>query len=145
MILCETHKGICANDADSRRFREDCAPGTCYEGTCLGDDIYSTDNTCGYEHGHRRCAGKWGDCCGIQGRCGTGSAFCSKQVCLSGNCAKSSSTSSPRLIPPGYFVGNTTDGTCGGVHKYTCDPTWGSCCNKNNIYGSMPSDCGEGW
>ncbi|KAK4104707.1 carbohydrate-binding module family 18 protein [Parathielavia hyrcaniae] len=26
---------------------EDCAPGTCYEGVCDGDLIYSTDGTCG--------------------------------------------------------------------------------------------------
>lgn len=48
--------------------REDCAPGTCYEGYCLGDTVYSTDGTCGYQHGGRLCAGKWGDCCNMDGK-----------------------------------------------------------------------------
>ena len=45
----------------------DCAPGTCYEGACPGDRIWSTDATCGPSHGGRHCAGVWGDCCSLRG------------------------------------------------------------------------------
>ncbi|KAB5551031.1 hypothetical protein GE09DRAFT_1222841 [Coniochaeta sp. 2T2.1] len=65
---------------------EDCAPGTCYEGACHGDSWYSTDGTCGSLHGDRLCAGKWGDCCSLQGKCGTGADYCGENVCQSGNC-----------------------------------------------------------
>ncbi|OIW29673.1 hypothetical protein CONLIGDRAFT_338708 [Coniochaeta ligniaria NRRL 30616] len=65
---------------------EDCAPGTCYEGKCPGDKYYSTDGTCGFQHGGRQCAGKWGNCCNMSGACGNGTAFCASAVCQSGNC-----------------------------------------------------------
>ena len=66
--------------------RKDCEDGTCYEGLCAGDRVYSTDGTCGYDYGDRLCAGKWGDCCNRHGRCGTGDSFCGESVCQSGNC-----------------------------------------------------------
>ncbi|SMQ48624.1 unnamed protein product [Zymoseptoria tritici ST99CH_3D7] len=64
----------------------DCAPGTCYERPCAGDKVYSTDGTCGADHGDRFCAGVQGDCCNMNGRCGTGEDFCGIDVCQSGNC-----------------------------------------------------------
>ncbi|KAK0105346.1 hypothetical protein ONS96_004740 [Cadophora gregata f. sp. sojae] len=60
---------------------EDCARGTCYEGTCAGDRVYSTDGTCGPKFGSRLCAGKWGDYCNLNGNCGTGASFCGEDVC----------------------------------------------------------------
>ncbi len=67
---------------------EDCEDGSCYEGACPGggDKFYSTDGTCGKAYGDRLCAGKWGDCCNMSGKCGTGTAFCAAAVCQSGNC-----------------------------------------------------------
>jgi hypothetical protein len=93
--------------------REDCAPGTCYVGACPGDKIWSTDGTCGYEHGNRRCAGKWGNCCSKEDRCGTGEDFCATGRCQSGKCAPGSFRRGWRAAPVTYLTGNTTDGTCG--------------------------------
>ncbi|EAQ83669.1 hypothetical protein CHGG_10073 [Chaetomium globosum CBS 148.51] len=77
---CNAETWTCGNT------EEDCANGTCYEGACFGDVEYSTDGTCGWQHGSRKCAGKWGDCCHHNGTCGTGTAFCAKGNCQSGNC-----------------------------------------------------------
>lgn len=66
----------------------DCAPGTCYEGGCAGDAVYSTDGTCGPDHGERLCAGVQGDCCSMAGQCGTGVAFCGEGNCRSGECVE---------------------------------------------------------
>lgn len=41
----------------SPNIREDCAEGTCYEGACVGDAVYSTDGTCGRDHGFRSYTG----------------------------------------------------------------------------------------
>ncbi|KAI8952346.1 hypothetical protein F4801DRAFT_577509 [Xylaria longipes] len=121
---------------------EDCAPGTCYEGYCLGDKVYSTDGTCGPQHGKRRCAGKWGDCCNMNGKCGTGTDFCGWGNCQSGNC-----TIPDGVLPTstqGLFSGNTTDGTCGGKDNYVCNELYGLCCNKDGKCGTQVSYCGAG-
>ncbi|PMD31861.1 carbohydrate-binding module family 18 [Hyaloscypha variabilis F] len=118
---------------------EDCAPGTCYEGACPGDKLYSTDGTCGIrDDSLRMCAGKWGGCCNMDGVCGTGPEFCSMCMCSMGNCTR------PNIVPaqPLYMLGNTTDGTCGGKNNITCNVVYGNCCNKDGICGQ---DCGEGW
>lgn len=122
---------------------QDCAAGTCYEGACLGDKVYSTDGTCGYKHGNRLCAGKWGDCCNFDGKCGTSEAFCGTKSCQSGNCTiPAPPTSSNATLP--WQTGNTPDGSCGGANKYTCNVLYGNCCNKNGQCGSLPVDCGSG-
>ncbi|KAF2271267.1 uncharacterized protein EI97DRAFT_497345 [Westerdykella ornata] len=118
---------------------EDCAPDTCYEGACVGDTVYSTDGTCGYQHGNRLCAGKWGDCCNIEGACGTGSEFCGLDVCQSGNCTRPT-TPTPSSTPSG----DTPDGTCGGTKGYVCNVVYGKCCNRDGFCGVLPSDCGSG-
>ena len=51
----------------------------------------------------------------------------------------------PPTGPPGWNFGNSTDGTCGGANGMTCGSLFGECCNKNNVCGSLPSDCGVGW
>ncbi|KAI8964535.1 carbohydrate-binding module family 50 [Daldinia sp. FL1419] len=128
---------------------EDCALGTCYEGVCWGDKVYSTDGTCGRQYGNRICAGKQGDCCSIDGKCGTGPEFCGESVCQSGNCTNSpkhhfyARWSIPSELPP-WKAGNTTDGTCGGENKFACHIIYGNCCSKSGRCGSLPSDCGEG-
>ncbi|KAK3314008.1 hypothetical protein B0H66DRAFT_567588 [Apodospora peruviana] len=82
-------RGQCCNSETWRcgdRNDEDCAPGICYEGVCWGHKVYTTDGTCGEQNGGRQCAGKWGDCCSKDGRCGTGDEFCAEAKCQSGNC-----------------------------------------------------------
>lgn len=124
--------------------REDCAAGTCYEGACVGDKVWSTDGTCGHQNGFRLCTGKWGDCCSKDGKCGTGEGFCGSGRCQSGNCVDLRPNPGNNNTVP-WLTGNTTDGTCGGAQKYTCNVVYGNCCNKNGICGSLPSDCGAGW
>lgn len=113
----------------------DCAPGTCYEGACDGDLIYSTDGTCGQDHGLRSCAGRWGDCCSIGGQCGTGPAYCGLFTCQEGDCDIWKEDQQPEGTPW------TPDGTCGGAEGYRCSPKWGRCCNVNGICGENPADC----
>src|SRR5882757_3405659 len=104
----------------SPNVRADCAPGTSYESACAGDNVYSTDGTCSYLYGNRICAGRWGDCCNMDGACSTGSDFCGVDVCQSGNCTRPTRSSTPPAPLP-WLNGNTTDGTCGGVNYYTCN------------------------
>jgi hypothetical protein len=114
---------------------EDCAPGTCYEGVCQGDLIYSTDGTCGQDHGLRLCAGRWGNCCSIDGRCGTGPEYCGLFRCTDGDCDIWKEDQQPEGTPW------TPDGTCSGVQGYRCSPDWGRSCNVNGICGAYPADC----
>lgn len=84
------------------------------------------------------CAGKWGDCCNMNGVCGTGPEFCSMCMCSMGNCTR------PNVVhtQPLRMAGNTTDGTCGGKNNITCNVVYGNCCSKDGVCGE---DCGEGW
>ncbi|KAK1829982.1 hypothetical protein QBC39DRAFT_243621, partial [Podospora conica] len=77
---CNSEKWTCGES------EKDCSPGICYEGACRGHDVFTTDGTCGYQNEHRRCVGKWGDCCNVDGKCGTGWDFCENEQCQSGNC-----------------------------------------------------------
>ncbi|CEJ93721.1 hypothetical protein VHEMI09292 [[Torrubiella] hemipterigena] len=77
---CNSETWTCGDSYD------DCAPGTCYEGICFGHKWYTTDGLCGENHNESRCRGKWGDCCSIDGKCGSGADFCSKSRCYSGKC-----------------------------------------------------------
>lgn len=104
--------------------------------------MYSTDGTCGLNHGLRLCAGKWGDCCNLDGVCGTGDDFCATSVCVFGNCARRDTKPPP---PPEWMRGNTPDGTCGGENGYICNVVYGWCCNKDGMCGVRESDCGAGW
>ncbi|KAK1989604.1 hypothetical protein LX36DRAFT_648975 [Colletotrichum falcatum] len=136
-----TYKQCCNSETWTCGDTEaDCAPGTCWEGACPGDSVYSTDGTCGFDHGFRFCAGKWGDCCNFDGVCGTGEDFCGIKNCQSGNCTRPVTTPAP--FP--WLSGNTPDGTCGGATGYTCNVVFGNCCNKDGICGSSPSGCGVG-
>ncbi|KAN0116990.1 carbohydrate-binding module family 18 [Hyaloscypha variabilis] len=131
---CNAKTWTCGNSTD------DCAAGTCYEGACAGDSVYTTTGDCGRQHGYRQCAGVWGDCCNADGKCGTGESFCGFGVCQLGNCTIPAAVPSP----PSWLNGNTTDGTCGGTNSFTCNVVYGNCCNKNGMCGSLPSDCGAG-
>lgn len=87
--------------------REDCSDGICYEGSCPGHTVYTTDGKCGKDYGYSICTGKWGECCSIDGNCGSGEAFCGLGNCQLGNCTSapppdpSSTSSSPsETLPP---------------------------------------------
>lgn len=126
--------------------REDCAPGTCFEGACPGHKIYSTDGTCGpVDNSLRLCAGKWGDCCDFNGTCGTGPDYCGADKCSFGNCVRPANFGIREPLGPWPKMGNTTDGTCGEPNKFSCNVVFGNCCNKDGVCGSDASDCGEGW
>ncbi|EAQ92535.1 hypothetical protein CHGG_00770 [Chaetomium globosum CBS 148.51] len=126
---CNSQTWTCGNST------ADCAPGTCYEGVCDGDLIYSTDGTCGQDHGFRSCAGRWGNCCSIDGRCGTGPEYCGLFTCQEGDCDIWKEDQQPEGTPW------TPDGTCGGAEGYRCSPDWGRCCNVNGVCGVNPADC----
>ncbi|EGX91309.1 keratin-associated protein 5-5, putative [Cordyceps militaris CM01] len=117
---------------------EDCADGTCFEGACAGDKVFTTDGDCGRDHGFKSCAGIWGDCCNATGKCGTGEAFCGVGNCQLGNCTL------PEKPPP-KIGGFTEDGTCGNKHnQWKCGVPFGSCCNKDGQCGNGSGDCGQG-
>ncbi|KAH8668656.1 hypothetical protein BX600DRAFT_538677 [Xylariales sp. PMI_506] len=126
---CNAHTFTCGESI------HDCTPGSCYEGVCYGDKIYSTDGTCGYQHGNRFCAGIWGDCCNTDGKCGTGADFCGLDVCQSGRCAFFETICPAKFAPvgsqPGSALGWPAD------HKY--------CCNKQGHCGSLPVKCKPYW
>jgi LysM repeat protein len=47
----------------------------------------STDSSCGPSHSHATCVGSdFGDCCNMDGRCGSGSDYCDLANCQSGSC-----------------------------------------------------------
>lgn len=124
---CNAETWTCGNST------EDCAPGTCYEGACLGDIVYSTDGTCGQAYGSRSCTGKWGNCCSIDGQCGTGEAYCGLFTCQEGDCD---------IWKHDNQTDNwTPDGYCGGNDGHRCSPEWGRCCNVNGVCGERPADC----
>ncbi|KAE9372960.1 carbohydrate-binding module family 18 protein [Stipitochalara longipes BDJ] len=129
---CNGNTFTCGNST------EDCAPGNCYEGACYGDSVYTTTGQCGRQHGYRQCAGVWGDCCNADGKCGTGPSYCGVGMCQLGNCTIPAVAGLPPLS------GNNTAGTCGGTNALTCDGSYGRCCNKNGMCGSLLSDCGPG-
>ncbi|CAI0649857.1 unnamed protein product [Colletotrichum noveboracense] len=87
-VTCVGTDGQCCNSETWRCGERDidCAPGTCWEGICWGHKVYTTDGTCGYANGNRKCAGKQGTCCSIYGRCGRYDDFCGAGICQSGDC-----------------------------------------------------------
>ncbi|KAK3682884.1 hypothetical protein B0T22DRAFT_494504 [Podospora appendiculata] len=128
--------------------REDCRPGTCFEGHCEGADVYSIDGaSCGQNHGGLKCGGKWGDCCNFDGKCGTGPNFCDKGKCESGNCSFAGAPGRIAGDPGGvpWLEGTTPDGTCGPAnHGYTCSVWRGPCCSKDGLCGAEAKHCGDG-
>ncbi|KAI8665242.1 LysM domain-containing protein [Fusarium sp. Ph1] len=84
---CNTETWTCGNR------ERDCTPSLCYRGAgnCFLRVITSTDGICGLvkdRHTLRVC-GKWGDCCNLQNKCGSGPDFCGKGVCQAGECTHS--------------------------------------------------------
>lgn len=122
----------------------DCAPGTCHSGACEGGNIWSLDGRCGWRHKGLGCAGKWGDCCNLEGLCGTGEEFCGVGKCDMGNCTKVEEPLPPIELP--WPTGNTPDGTCGdgSAEGYTCNVVWGNCCGPAGRCGSTTEFCGAG-
>ncbi|KAF9696782.1 hypothetical protein EKO04_005746 [Ascochyta lentis] len=137
---------------------EDCQAGTCFSGACEGfPDQYSMDGKCGMQNNNLLCGGKWGACCDITGKCGTGESFCGVGRCQTGNCTitippppsadvpssasstviRPSSTPTPGSISP--------DGFCGGTNKFICKgSTFGDCCSSSGFCGSTTDHCQAG-
>jgi hypothetical protein len=101
-----------------------------------------------------KCDGKWGNCCGIDGRCGTGKSFCGLGECQSGNCTvvipstppfpgASRTTTPPVSTPtPG---GTSPDGSWGGINKYQCKGSpFRDCCSLSGFCGSATGHCQAG-
>jgi hypothetical protein len=135
--------------------RADCQAGTCFSGGCEGfSSEYSTDGKCGVLHNNIRCGGKWGNCCGIPGICGTGEAFCGVGKCQNGNCTivipappdrPAATTTTPILAPTSTPGGISPDGSCGGSNKYRCiGSTFGNCCNASGCFGTTTGHCTTG-
>ncbi|KAH6624478.1 hypothetical protein B0J18DRAFT_180146 [Chaetomium sp. MPI-SDFR-AT-0129] len=107
--------GQCCNAATWKcgQTEDDCSPGICWEGQCPGHTIYTTDGNCGYAYGFALCAGKWGDCCSLDGgKCGTGDAFCGPGNCQSGNCTTTTTTTT---TSSGASTSAQTNGTGGAT------------------------------
>lgn len=130
--------------------REDCMPGTCFSGACMGfPDKYSLDGRCGRQNGNKLCGGRWGSCCNAQGQCGNGTDFCAERQCQSGSCEVSfqipwpitggspndnDSTPNTEAVSP--------DGSCGGMNKYVCtNSPFGDCCSSSGFCGSSNAHC----
>ncbi|KAK3949219.1 hypothetical protein QBC32DRAFT_220174, partial [Pseudoneurospora amorphoporcata] len=101
---------------------EDCADGTCYEGVCVGDSVYTTDGKCGKQNGYKMCAGVWGDCCNVAGRCGTGPSFCGYGICQLGNCSLDLSSSSTTTTTSETSTSTSTTTTTSSPKTTTSTP-----------------------
>ncbi|EEH37042.2 hypothetical protein PAAG_07460 [Paracoccidioides lutzii Pb01] len=81
------------------------------------------------------CTGSsFGECCSINGFCGTGPEWCGLGNCLSGACQKDTS-------------GISFDGTCGPLFpaNRTCvGSKFGDCCSTSGYCGTGPGWCGYG-
>lgn len=134
---------------------DDCLPGTCFSGSCMGfPSEYSMDGKCGVQGNNKLCGGKWGECCNLQGQCGTGDSFCAQNKCQGGNCVITSfpnpwptptPTASPVTSPsiPTPTPGSISpDGSCGGANKFTCKgSTFGDCCSSSGFCGATTGHC----
>ncbi|KAF9878670.1 hypothetical protein CkaCkLH20_03570 [Colletotrichum karsti] len=111
---------------------EDCADGTCYEGICPGHTVYTTDGKCSLAHGMQQCAGKWGDCCNMDGECGTGTDFCGLGKCQLGNCTTSALPPQGTSMP--VFSFNFPPGIPGTPTTATAMATGTTSTCRQNIY-----------
>ncbi|KAH6885402.1 hypothetical protein B0T10DRAFT_462449 [Thelonectria olida] len=142
---CNSETWTCGNS------EEDCSPGICYESACPGHKVYTTDGKC-YEPGRwlRACAGKWGECCRVEGECGNGPSYCGQGNCVYGKCTDQEILT-PVVMPMGSAMGLpdellfsiSPDGTCGGQEGWICGSLYAKCCNKHGYGGSLPEDCGS--
>ncbi|KAJ4169800.1 hypothetical protein NW754_005948 [Fusarium falciforme] len=91
------------------------------------------DGTCGREIDFSKtCIGSdFGDCCGADGKCGSGEKFCGIGNCQEGACLGGGPWS--------------TDGRCGrSVNYVPCPPKFGLCCSKDGTCGNDTVSCGAG-
>ncbi|KAF1952996.1 hypothetical protein CC80DRAFT_420995 [Byssothecium circinans] len=135
----------------------DCEAGTCFSGACNGFPYqYSMDGKCGIQHNNLECGGKWGICCDITGKCGTGEDFCGVGKCQNGNCTiiippppsggspdRTTTTTLPSsTVTPGS---TSPDGSCGGTNKFSCKGSaFGDCCSSSGFCGSSAGHCTAG-
>lgn len=118
----------------------------------------STDATCAGTSGFTCQGSAFGNCCSVNGWCGSTSAYCGTG-CQSGfgTCGSTTTTSSssassavvdaqPTSTPTsGAALTVSTDATCGGTSGNTCKgSTFGNCCSVNGWCGSTSAYCGTG-
>ena len=110
------------------------------------DMVYSTDGTCGPNHGNTLCDPNskvyTGTCCSQYGWCGNTPAHCGTG-CISGcTGASSSSVSAPAPSSTGGTTRN--DGRCGSAFGgAVCDPAgpYGGCCSSYGYCGNTEGHC----
>ncbi|KFA54462.1 hypothetical protein S40293_08001 [Stachybotrys chartarum IBT 40293] len=93
----------------------------------------SEDGSCGWQATVlSTCVGsEFGDCCGAEGRCGSGEEFCGIGNCQEGEC-----------LGGGPY---STDGRCGRTVNYVpCPPRFGLCCSQDGLCGNDTLSCGAG-
>ncbi|ROT42461.1 hypothetical protein SODALDRAFT_374791 [Sodiomyces alkalinus F11] len=95
----------------------------------------SSDGSCGPENGHAVCDGSgYGDCCSLEGLCGSGEEFCGDGNCYSGAC-----------LGPDEAI--SEDGSCGPDNNHwICggEGVWGKCCSIYGWCGNSEEHCGPG-
>ncbi|KAF4986294.1 hypothetical protein FDECE_16027 [Fusarium decemcellulare] len=70
--------------------------------------VVSTDGICGLVEGRHtlRVCGEWGDCCNLQGKCGSGPDFCGEGICQAGECYNNDYPMNERPVPLSWEYGD---------------------------------------
>ena len=93
----------------------------------------SPDGSCGGSNGYVCQGTSFGNCCSVNGWCGSSDAYC-------GNDCQASFGTCSGVAPDPSFV--SPDGTCGGANSYTCiRSAFGGCCSVNGWCGSTDAYC----
>ncbi|KAK7528845.1 uncharacterized protein IWZ02DRAFT_440166, partial [Phyllosticta citriasiana] len=122
----------------------------------------SQDATCGGTTGNTCLGSSFGNCCSVNGWCGSTSDYCADGCQVQfGNCSGSSgpvsnvsvsAMSTPLSTPSGSGSASaptgtrqvTPDGSCGGTKGYTClNSGFGNCCSQYGYCGSTSDYCGS--
>lgn len=106
----------------------------------------STDATCGGTTSFTCQGSTFGNCCSINGWCGSTSDYCGTGCQAGfGTCGVGSAVSSTTATASAPAASSTvvsTDGTCGGTNAYTCQgSTFGNCCSQYGWCGSTSAYC----
>ncbi|KAK8216368.1 chitin binding protein [Phyllosticta capitalensis] len=93
----------------------------------------SQDATCGGTSGLTCLGSAFGNCCSVNGWCGSTSDYCADGCQVQfGTCSNSTGSVSP-------------DGSCGGSSGYTClGSSKGNCCSQYGYCGATTDYCGTG-
>lgn len=131
--------GECLGDPSTNWYRtaSDAASSTsasAASSTPSSASSVSTDATCGGTSGFTCLNSGFGDCCSVNGWCGSSSTYCGT------GCQSAFGTCGVTATASGTVV--STDGSCGGTNAYTCQgSTFGNCCSVNGWCGSTTAYC----